>query len=244
MAHVQTGGKKSRLTLYIFIGLFLGIGVGVLLNKSYVNTENEGLQRIDKERLANDEILKKLPKSELETDSKNNLEVLQLELEKAKKKANGDSTVVSENKELTVREWENELKRATLMANNDTLAVHKTKMNESRDTKLQYFTALSENIFLRLIKMIVALLVFSTLVVGVARLGDIKAVGRIGGKTLLWFISASFVSLLLGMVLVNLFKPGLMMDLPLPDVGTSTGVEKVALSFKEFLNHVFPKSPV
>jgi Na+/H+-dicarboxylate symporter len=244
MAHVQTGGKKSRLTLYIFIGLFLGIGVGVFLNKSYVNTENEGLQRIDKERLANDGILKKLPKSELETDVKNNLEVLQLELEKAKKKANGDSTVVSENKELTVREWENELKRATLMANNDTLAVHKTKMNESRDTKLQYFTALSENIFLRLIKMIVALLVFSTLVVGVARLGDIKAVGRIGGKTLLWFLSASFVSLLLGMVLVNLFKPGLMMDLPLPDAGTSTGVEKVALSFKEFLNHVFPKSPV
>jgi hypothetical protein len=87
MAHVQTGGKKSRLTLYIFIGLFLGIGVGVFLNKSYVNTENEGLQRIDKERLANDKILKKLPKSELETDTKNNLEVLQLELEKAKKKA-------------------------------------------------------------------------------------------------------------------------------------------------------------
>ena len=63
------------------------------------------------------------------------------------------------------------------------------------------------DIFLRLIKMIIAPLVFSTLVVGVAKLGDINAVGRIGGKTMLWFISASFVSLLLGCFLVNIFQP-------------------------------------
>src|SRR5881275_1072456 len=63
-------------------------------------------------------------------------------------------------------------------------------------------------IFLRLVQMIIAPLVFSTLVVGIAKLGDIKTVGRIGGKALLWFISASLVSLLLGMLLVNIFKPG------------------------------------
>jgi Na+/H+-dicarboxylate symporter len=46
--------------------------------------------------------------------------------------------------------------------------------------------------------MIIAPLVFSTLVVGIAKLGDLKTVGRVGGKALLWFISASLASLLLG----------------------------------------------
>src|SRR5690349_12227594 len=63
-------------------------------------------------------------------------------------------------------------------------------------------------IFLRLVQMIIAPLVFSTLVVGIAKLGDLKTVGRVGGKALLWFVSASLVSLLLGLVLVNFFKPG------------------------------------
>ena len=78
---------------------------------------------------------------------------------------------------------------------------------KAREKDLEPLTLLSD-IFLRLIKMIVAPLVFTTLVVGVAKVGDIKAVGRIGGKTMLWFISASLLSLLLGMILVNIFKPG------------------------------------
>jgi Na+/H+-dicarboxylate symporter len=90
--------------------------------------------------------------------------------------------------------------------------------------------------------MIVAPLVFTTLVVGVAKVGDIKAVGRIGGKTMLWFISATLVSLLLGMLLVNLFEPGKTMHLPLPDSHLSTGIKKSALSLTEFIGHVFPKS--
>src|SRR5262245_49219553 len=68
-------------------------------------------------------------------------------------------------------------------------------------------------IFLRLVQMIIAPLVFSTLVVGIAKLGDLKTVGRVGGKALLWFISASLISLLLGMMLVNFFKPGAGLDL-------------------------------
>ena len=98
------------------------------------------------------------------------------------------------------------------------------------------------DVFLRMIKMIVAPLVFSTLVVGVAKLGDIAAVGRIGGKTMLWFISASLMSLLLGMVLVNWFEPGVAMHLAPPDVNSSTGIEKTALTLKDFLYHVFPAS--
>ncbi len=102
--------------------------------------------------------------------------------------------------------------------------------------------SLMADVFLRLIKMIVAPLVFSTLVVGVAKLGDIKSVGRIGGKTMLWFVSASLVSLLLGMFLVNLFQPGAQMHLPLPDAAAGSGVEKTALTLREFLHHVFPVS--
>jgi Na+/H+-dicarboxylate symporter len=90
--------------------------------------------------------------------------------------------------------------------------------------------------------MIISPLVFATLVVGVAKLGDLNAVGRIGGKTLLWFLSATFVSLFLGMILVNLFEPGKMMALTLPPETASTGIEKAALSVKEFIKHVFPKS--
>lgn len=100
------------------------------------------------------------------------------------------------------------------------------------------------DVFLRLIKMIIAPLVFSTLVVGVAKLGDIKAVGRIGGKTMLWFISASFVSLFLGCLLVNIFQPGHMMNLELPPVDATTGIDKASMTLKGFVTHIFPKSVI
>jgi Na+/H+-dicarboxylate symporter len=102
--------------------------------------------------------------------------------------------------------------------------------------------SLLPDVFLRLIKMIVAPLVFFTLVVGVAKLGDIGSVGRIGAKTLLWFVSASLVSLMLGMLLVNLFKPGIAMHLPLPAKDVASVVTGGGLSLKEFLHHVFPTS--
>lgn len=112
-----------------------------------------------------------------------------------------------------------------------------------REKKLEPLTLLSD-IFLRLIKMIVAPLVFTTLVVGVAKVGDINAVGRIGGKTMLWFLSASLLSLILGMIMVNIFKPGEAMNLPLPPSNIDTGIHKVALSLKDFISHIFPKSMV
>src|ERR1700710_1754118 len=67
---------------------------------------------------------------------------------------------------------------------------------------------LLSTIFLRLVQMIIAPLVFSTLVVGIAKLGNIKTVGRVGGKAMLWFISASLLSLTLGLILVSITKPG------------------------------------
>lgn len=101
-------------------------------------------------------------------------------------------------------------------------------------------------IFLRLVQMIIAPLVFSTLVVGIAKLGDLKTVGRVGGKAMLWFITASLASLLLGMLLVNLFKPGAGIDLSNADVtGAQDLVGKTQeFNIQKFIEHVFPKSVI
>lgn len=123
------------------------------------------------------------------------------------------------------------------------IGLQKNETIKARDKKLDWFTILAD-VFIRLVKMIVAPLVFTTLVVGVAKLGDIKSVGRIGGKTLLWFLCASLLSLLLGMVLVNIFEPGKHMNLPLPDSSVNTGIDKAAMTVKDFFYHVFPASVV
>ncbi len=133
--------------------------------------------------------------------------------------------------------------RSQLHVKKKVLGKDRNAILSAREQKVEPFSLLAD-IFLRLIKMIVAPLVFSTLVVGVAKLGDIQAVGRIGGKTLLWFIGASLMSLLLGMLLVNIFQPGVAMHLPLPDVGEDIGIVKSGLSLKEFLYHVFPSSVI
>ena len=106
------------------------------------------------------------------------------------------------------------------------------------------YISLFTDIFLRLIKMIIAPLVFSTLVVGIAHMGDTKSIGRIGIKTMGWFITASLASLLLGMVLVNLLQPGASLNLPLPDAGTSSSLKTSSLSLKEFVTHLVPRSVI
>jgi Na+/H+-dicarboxylate symporter len=106
------------------------------------------------------------------------------------------------------------------------------------------YISLMTDVFLRLIKMIIAPLVFSTLVVGVAHMGDTRAIGRIGVKAMCWFVAASLVSLMLGMVMVNLLRPGDNLNLPLPDAGASTNLKVASLSLKEFVTHLVPKSAV
>jgi Na+/H+-dicarboxylate symporter len=106
------------------------------------------------------------------------------------------------------------------------------------------YISLFTEIFLRLIKMIIAPLVFSTLVVGVAHMGDTKAIGRIGVKAMAWFVCASLVSLLVGMILVNLLRPGDNLNLPIPDADASTNLKVASLSMKEFVAHLVPRSIV
>ena len=101
-------------------------------------------------------------------------------------------------------------------------------------------------IFIRLVQMIISPLVFTTLVVGIAKLGDIKAVGRIGGKALAWFFTASFVSLLIGLFFVNVLEPGVGLNLSNVDVSTASEVtaKTHSLTFENFVEHIVPKSIV
>ncbi|KIA98552.1 MULTISPECIES: dicarboxylate/amino acid:cation symporter [unclassified Flavobacterium] len=99
-------------------------------------------------------------------------------------------------------------------------------------------------IFIRLVQMIISPLVFTTLVVGIAKLGDIKTVGRIGGKALAWFFTASFISLLIGLFYINILQPGVGLKLDHVDMSAATEVtgKTQSLSFENFIAHIVPKS--
>ncbi|MDR3695049.1 dicarboxylate/amino acid:cation symporter [Mucilaginibacter sp.] len=190
--------QKSKLTLYIFLALILGVITGYLYNVRVINVMNTRI-------------------------------------------TTAETAIKSVNASLAGYKDTTTIDYKMLVAQKLKLAGHIKANQNLRDNKLEPFTLISD-IFLRLIKMIVGPLVFTTLVVGVAKVGDIKAVGRIGGKTMLLFIGATFVSLALGMLLVNLFQPGNAMHLSLPDGTIGNDINQSALSLKEFINEVFPKS--
>ncbi|WP_019987799.1 dicarboxylate/amino acid:cation symporter [Rudanella lutea] len=120
--------------------------------------------------------------------------------------------------------------------------LHSTTDPETAKAVSDKFQLLSR-IFLKLIKMIVGPLVFSTLVVGIAKLGDFKAVGRIGIKTLGYFYFATILSLIIGLVVVNVTRPGEIQSWPRPSAGTATGIEGKKLnSLEDFILHIFPDS--
>jgi len=189
---------KSKLTLYIFIALILGVAAGYIYNVHVIGDINTKINT-------------------------------------------ADANIKSINAHLVTLKDTGAASYKVLKAQKVVQTSISSTNNAAREDKLEGFTILSD-IFLRLIKMIVAPLVFTTLVVGVAKVGDIKAVGRIGGKTLLWFLSATLVSLVLGMVLVNYFEPGTSMHLPLPDSHSDAGISQAAVTFRDFITHVFPRS--
>lgn len=106
-----------------------------------------------------------------------------------------------------------------------------------------YFGILTD-VFLRMIKMIIAPLVFTTLVAGLANMGDAQSVGRVGGRALGWFIAASFCSLFLGLFYANLLQPGHGLKVELPSSADGLGLKTSALNLKDFITHVFPKNIV
>ncbi len=104
-----------------------------------------------------------------------------------------------------------------------------------------YFSLLSD-IFLRLIKMIMAPLVFATLTVGIANMGDTKTIGRVGIKALGWFFVASFVSLLFGLLMATLTQPGSHLSLPIPPANAAVDLKTGTFTLKHFVAHLVPKS--
>ncbi|NTS43941.1 dicarboxylate/amino acid:cation symporter [Flavisolibacter sp. BT320] len=118
--------------------------------------------------------------------------------------------------------------------------------SSTAETQAKFATniKLFSTIFIRLVQMIIAPLVFTTLVVGIAKLGDLKTVGRVGGKAILWFITASLASLLIGLVLVNLFEPGKYISLDQKDVASlqDLATKQKGFSLQNFVEHVIPKS--
>jgi Na+/H+-dicarboxylate symporter len=109
-------------------------------------------------------------------------------------------------------------------------------------TEIAGYISLVSDVFLRLIKMLIGPLVFSTLVVGIAHMGEAASVGRVFAKALGWFVTASLISLLLGLVMSNLLKPGDNLGLPLPDIGASANLATSKFTLKDFVGHMVPRS--
>ncbi len=120
--------------------------------------------------------------------------------------------------------------------------VHTEFTDPAAQKAIASYVSIGSVIFLRLIKMIIGPLVFSTLVVGIGHMSDAGAVGRVGGKAMIWFVSASLVSLTLGLVLVNLFQPGA--GVHRVAAGVASGIDAHAMTLDGFVKHVFPDSAV
>jgi Na+/H+-dicarboxylate symporter len=102
------------------------------------------------------------------------------------------------------------------------------------------YMSLVSTVFLKLIKMIIGPLVLSTLIVGIGHMGDAASVGRIGAKTMAWFVSASIVSLLLGLAMVDLLQPGV--GIVVDRSANAANLTTQAFSIDNFIDHLVPTS--
>lgn len=109
-------------------------------------------------------------------------------------------------------------------------------------TEIAEYISLVSDIFLRLIKMLLGPLIFSTLVVGIAHMGDARSVGKVFLKAFTWFVIASIVSLLLGILMANLLQPGHNLGIPLPIADTVANIQTSTFTLKNFVIHLVPKS--
>lgn len=116
-------------------------------------------------------------------------------------------------------------------------------IKEAKKNVADNYSILSD-IFLRLIKMIIAPLVFAVLVSGVAKLGDFKSVGRIGIKTMVYFTTATILALGLGLIIVNIFEPGKVMHLDIPETMAGPVVNANQQTAKNFISHIIPESVI
>ena len=226
--------KKNRLTFFILVAMAAGILVGYLMHQA--GTGHKITYAPVKDYTGNDAITLVLSGKEV---------VQQIIVVK-------DSAAFHQTK-ADAGVWVVVANSSQSYTTDKALSLDKIKTGPSHGaatiTAIQSFSdniKLLTTIFLRLVQMIIAPLVFCTLVVGIAKLGDLKTVGRVGGKALLWFITASLVSLLLGMLIVNLSQPGHAVDLSNADtVGAKDLIGKTQeFSLSRFVEHVFPESVI
>jgi Na+/H+-dicarboxylate symporter len=225
-------GKTNRLTLYILMAMALGVIAGYLVNQyggghevSYTSKENYS---------GTDTLI-------IQTTSGKMARSIFVAKDSAEYKRVKDSieptTALAVAGKTTSIQTESRIHAVTITAKNGTAEISSIKTFSD-------LVKLLSNIFIRLVQMIIAPLVFTTLVVGIAKLGDMKTVGRVGGKAILWFVTASLISLLIGLVLVNYFKPGQYINLSHADIAglkDLTGNQK-SFSLQNFIEHVIPKS--
>jgi len=119
---------------------------------------------------------------------------------------------------------------------------HKAAPDHAAAATMAGYFSIVTDVFLHLIKMIVAPLVFATLVSGLAGMGGNDSVARLGVRTIAWFVCASLVSLALGLFLADLLKPGAALHLVVSDADVDTGLKMSGLNLKDFITHAFPTS--
>jgi Na+/H+-dicarboxylate symporter len=227
--------NKNRLTLYILIAMAAGIIVGYLMHE--VGTGHKINYSPAKDYTGKDALTLVLSGREVVQP----IEVVKDSTAyRETKAAFGTWVVVANTNEAYEVDKQFSLNKIKAGPAHGSAAI---KAIQSFSDNIKLLTT----IFLRLVQMIIAPLVFCTLVVGIAKLGDLKTVGRVGGKALLWFISASLVSLLLGMLIVNLAKPGHAIELK--DMADTAGAKDLIgktqeFSLARFVEHVFPKSVI
>lgn len=98
------------------------------------------------------------------------------------------------------------------------------------------------DIFVRLLRMIVIPIVFSSLVVGVLNLGNVQSLGRLGAKTFLYYVFTTFAAVFIGLLVVNMINPGIDADLPFIDDYAALELQQNKLYFSDFLIKIVPNN--
>jgi len=235
---------QNKLFIAIIIALIIGVILGGVVNKFQRGTEIRiNTDLVDKKHAPLDEI-KYTTSDNQKLSQKIYIAHDDKEKDSLTKAFSGQDIIVVDKGAKTVFE-------PNALKGKDVQIEKVEKSQNGRATVVDDITSFAEmikllgTIFIRLVQMIIAPLVFTTLVVGIAKMSDIAMIGRVGTKAMAWFLTASLVSLLIGLVLVNWMEPGKMMHLEKPATEAAGDLMKSAhdgLSLEQFVTHVVPKS--
>ncbi len=231
--------KKSRLTLWIMVAMILGILAGYYINQNWAGKHIRYTPA--KDFVGKDSI-------RITIEGKDAYQAIVVVKDSSSYKLIKDS--IPTDTWLAVSNTSSNYVPALMTNGGDLEKVTKQPAKGSASItdldKIADLLKLLTTIFLRLVQMIIAPIVFATLVVGIAKLGDMKTVGRVGGKAMIWFITASLVSLGLGLLLVNITQPGVGADITQTDAGAVKDLleKSQGFSIQKFVEHVVPRSVI